>query len=239
MDEEGQHIDQSNPRELGAAQSVQQFAHGPLPFQTHSPSMQQQLLLALVQENAATVLALQHAAASGMTHNLIPHHLQEASLAYSLNGTPGHQPALILPGNMTPSLPSSMQQVAPMSVLTVQDRLMIPPVYNGVNLNYPGLHMIHAAPPIYVVENFLTPYECEFLVTAASDSWSPAPVVGKGAGEISSSRTSSTCYLAREDLPDYMRKVSLLTGKPVEHCELPQVGRYLHTQQYLQVSWHF
>jgi prolyl 4-hydroxylase len=31
-----------------------------------------------------------------------------------------------------------------------------------------------------------------------------------------------------------MRKVSWLTGKPIEHCELPQVGRYLPTQQYLQ-----
>lgn len=61
-----------------------------------------------------------------------------------------------------------------------------------------------------------------------------APVVGKGAGEISHSRTSSTCYLAREDLPLLLNKVSKLTGKPVEHCELPQVGRYLPSQQYLQ-----
>lgn len=70
----------------------------------------------------------------------------------------------------------------------------------------------------------------------ASDAFTPAPVVGKGAGEISTSRTSSTCYLAREDVPDLMRKVSTLTGKPVEHCELPQVGRYYATQQYVQVS---
>lgn len=62
----------------------------------------------------------------------------------------------------------------------------------------------------------------------------PAPVVGKGAGEISPSRTSSTCYLMREDVPDVMRKVSHLTGKPVEHFELPQVGRYQPSQQYLQ-----
>ena len=26
----------------------------------------------------------------------------------------------------------------------------------------------------------------------------------------------------------------MLTGKPIEHCELPQVGRYLPSQQYLQ-----
>ena len=108
------------------------------------------------------------------------------------------------------------------------------PTYNGVNPNYPGLRMLHSNPPIFVVDNFLTDYECDFLIHHSADSMAPAPVVGKGAGEISPSRTSSTCYLAREDLPDYLRKVSALTGKPIEHCELPQVGRYFPSQQYLQ-----
>jgi hypothetical protein len=112
-----------------------------------------------------------------------------------------------------------------------------PAIYNGVNPNYPGLRMIHGTPPIYCVDQFLTPSECHFLIEAASDSFTPAPVVGKGSGEISASRTSSTCYLAREDVPDLMRKVSALTGKPIEHCELPQVGRYLTSQRYVQVSF--
>ena len=109
------------------------------------------------------------------------------------------------------------------------------PHFNGINPNYPGVRAISFDPPLFCVDNFLTPQECQFLIHAASDSFSPAPVVGKGAGEISPSRTSSTCYLAKEDLPDLLRKVSALTGKPIEHCELPQVGRYLSTQQYFQV----
>ena len=119
---------------------------------------------------------------------------------------------------------------------TVQDRPSVQPVYNynGVNPNYPGLRLFSAQPLIFCVDNFLTPFECEFLIKNAQDSFGPAPVVGKGAGEVSASRTSSTCYLAREDLPDVMRKVTLLTGKPPEHCELPQVGRYFPSQQYLQ-----
>lgn len=158
------------------------------------------------------------------THNLIPLHMQAFPLspALALHGTPGHQPALIQPSSYD------------MPVLTVQDRPTVPPVYNGVHPHYPGLQLIHAHPPVFCVENFLTPHECDFLIHAAQDSFTPAPVVGKGAGEVSPSRTSSTCYLAREDLPDYLRKVSLLTGKPIEHCELPQVGQYLPTQQYLQ-----
>lgn len=157
------------------------------------------------------------------THNLIPAHMQTLSHptpALALHGTPGHEPALIHP-DLRP-------------ILTVQDRPLVPPVYNGVHPHYPGLRMVHAHPPVFIVENFLTPHECDFLIHSAQDSWSPAPVVGRGAGEVSPSRTSSTCYLAREDLPDYLRKVSLLTGKPIEHCELPQVGQYLPNQQYLQ-----
>jgi len=229
----------------------QQVAHGPLPLQNalmhhhhhhqQQQQQQQQLLLAVAQQNAgmglqpAVLAALQQqATVTGLTHNLIPEHLQATVLAASLHGTPGFHPSLVHPGIMAPS-PSIMPPPAPPApIYTVQDRPTVPPVYNGINLNYPGVHMLHATPPVYAVENFLTPFECDFLVAAANDSWSPAPVVGKGAGEVSASRTSSTCYLAREDLPDYLRKVSLLTGKPVEHCELPQVGRYLHTQQYLQ-----
>jgi prolyl 4-hydroxylase len=98
----------------------------------------------------------------------------------------------------------------------------VTPVFNGVNILYPGLQQVHADPPVFAAHNFLTPQECQFLIDAASDSFSPAPVVGKGSGEVSPTRTSSTCYLAREDLPDLMRKVSMLTGKPMEHMELPQ-----------------
>jgi prolyl 4-hydroxylase len=160
-----------------------------------------------------------------MTHNLIPVHMQASALAPSLLGTPGFQPAFIAPTQVFD---------ASQPVLTVQDRPLVPPVYNGVHPHYPGLQMLHANPPVFCVDNFLTEQECNFLIHAASDCFTPAPVVGAGVGEVSPSRTSSTCYLAREDLPDYLRKVSLLTGKPVEHCELPQVGRYLPTQQYLQ-----
>eukprot|EP00567_Pseudictyota_dubia_P000443 CAMPEP_0197467842 /NCGR_PEP_ID=MMETSP1175-20131217/65775_1 /TAXON_ID=1003142 /ORGANISM="Triceratium dubium, Strain CCMP147" /LENGTH=326 /DNA_ID=CAMNT_0043003925 /DNA_START=357 /DNA_END=1336 /DNA_ORIENTATION=+ len=116
---------------------------------------------------------------------------------------------------------------------TVQDRPSFEPVYNGVNPNYPGLRVLSSDPPIFAVDDFLTRAECDFLVRAASDSLQTAPVVGKGAGQVSQARTSSTCFLAREDLPEYIAKVSALTGKQPRQCELPQVGRYLQTQQYM------
>jgi len=132
----------------------------------------------------------------------------------------------------TPPQPPSWGAQCP--ALSVQDRPLVPPIYNGINPNYPGAQLLHAHPPIFCVHNFLSAAECEFLIHHATNAFGPAPVVGRGSGEVSPSRTSSTCYLAREDLPEYMRKITLLTGKPPEHCELPQVGRYFPSQQYLQ-----
>jgi hypothetical protein len=228
-----------------------------LVWQVPVPALQQNLLVS----PTWSVIGLQPLATSGgvhytqmpvptappIIHNLIPQHLQASALvAPCLHGTPGYQPALVLPNQAFPAnefLPPNAHGPIPHSLapppqpaLTVQDRPLVPPVFNGVNPCYPGLRQVHLDPPVFVVDNFLTPFECDFLVQAANGSWTPAPVVGKGAGEISSSRTSSTCYLAREDLPDYMLKVSILTNKPIEHCELPQVGRYLPSQQYLHVS---
>ncbi len=210
------------------------------------------------QQYAAAAAALLQSLPASVTHNLISPHLQAALTlsSPSLRGTPGQSPAVILapdnhniaaiattlpiasiPPSLAPlcPLPSSSPPPLPLPpALTVQDRIMTPPVYNGVNPHYPGLRVVHQSPPIFAVDHFLTPHECDFLIHSALDSFGPAPVVGKGAGEISPSRTSSTCYLAREDVPDVMRKVTALTGKPLEHCELPQVGRYLPSQQYLQ-----
>lgn len=219
-----------------------------------NPALLQQLLAQQQQQQAqqaAAALLMQLPAAS-LTHNLIPQHLQAYSLACSLNGTPGYSPALIPPllaASVPPQAPVPQFVPPPVPIpvaspvtvfqsMTLQDRLVLDPSfvpqYNGINPNYPGVRVLSSDPPVFAVDKFLTPMECQFLVTVASDAFGPAPVVGKGVGEVSASRTSSTCYLAREDLPDYMRKVAALTGKPVEHCELPQVGRYFPSQQYLQ-----
>mmetsp|Transcript_49732 Transcript_49732/g.58032 ORF Transcript_49732/g.58032 Transcript_49732/m.58032 type:complete len:506 (+) Transcript_49732:193-1710(+) len=116
--------------------------------------------------------------------------------------------------------------------LTIQSRPLIPPIYNGINPHTPNLTILHTNPPIFSIPSFLSPAECDLLITTAHGSFTPAPVVGKNSGEITPSRTSTTCYLAREDVTGYVDRISTLTGKPVEHCELPQVGRYYPSQQY-------
>ncbi|CAM9529241.1 unnamed protein product [Chrysoparadoxa australica] len=109
-------------------------------------------------------------------------------------------------------------------------------VFLQINHAYPGLKMIHASPLFYSVENFLTPQDCEALAAAASQSMGPSPVVGAGAGEVSVSRTSSSCFFPREELPGLVAKVAALTNVPMNTLEFPQVGRYYTGEHY---SFHF
>lgn len=78
-------------------------------------------------------------------------------------------------------------------------------------------------PPLYVVDDFFSGPECDALMALANNYMIASPVVGAGAGEVNASRTSSSCFLAREDLPTVCTKVMALTGKPIDHLELPQV----------------
>uniref|UniRef100_A0A7S4MXQ9 Fe2OG dioxygenase domain-containing protein n=1 Tax=Odontella aurita TaxID=265563 RepID=A0A7S4MXQ9_9STRA len=188
---------------------------------TLDPS-QQSLLAAGLASTAAPPLSLLLGTQPPPTPSL-----RSALLAQQLLGPLPQAPPVPVPGSEH-GMPTG-------PALCIQDLIpAITPVFNGVNPNYPGLRVVNSDPPVFAVDNFVSTEECAFLISSACDCFGPAPVVGAGAGEISPSRTSSTCYLAREDLPEYLRKVSVLTGKPVRHCELPQVGRYLPSQQYLQ-----
>ena len=252
-----QQLQQQLQQELQQVQT--QFQHQQaeqriLPHQQVQQTQYQQQLLPVV-----TIPQHISATPQPIIHNLIPKHLQDASLqtnstiennnfvsavnmlltaATATNNSAAVAATSQIKSSLIPQQIQQQQQQPPaVSIpLTVQDRTStVPPVFNGVNMAYPGLETLGVDPPIFLVRDFLTHAECDFLIRAADGVWQPAPVVGKGAGEISPSRTSSTCFLAREDLPDYLRKVSALTCKPIDHCELPQVGRYLPTQQYRHV----
>jgi hypothetical protein len=105
------------------------------------------------------------------------------------------------------------------------------PVYHTLNQEYPGIERIHDGPPMYLVHDFLSDHEADFLIDVAESCLSRS-LVG---GEIESMlRTSDSCYFKQDDLPGLMQKITSLTGKPVEHCESPQVARYVASQQYRQ-----
>jgi prolyl 4-hydroxylase len=108
-----------------------------------------------------------------------------------------------------------------------------PPVQHlQINTAYPNVQQVpNTDPPIFVVDNFLSPEECATLQDSARSWMHRAPVVGKGIGVSSHARTSTTCFLDRDKFPEIMGKVSALTNKPIDDFEYPQVGRYANTQR--------
>ena len=105
--------------------------------------------------------------------------------------------------------------------------------YQSIDSSGFNLDIVYKNPPIYLINDFLDKISCQTLIASVGDNMIQAPVVGEGNGEISNARTSSTCYLHREDVPTVINNVSrLLRNKPISHIELPQVGQYLPTQEY-------
>lgn len=105
--------------------------------------------------------------------------------------------------------------------------------YQQIDINYQNVQMVCENPPIYIIDDFLSKSQCQALIQCSSDHMILAPVVGKGNGEVSNARTSSTCFLLREDCPSIVDNVSrLLLNKPISHIELPQVGRYNANEEY-------
>jgi prolyl 4-hydroxylase len=110
----------------------------------------------------------------------------------------------------------------------------IPPeysVYHSLNQEYPGIERIQDGPPIYLVHDFLSDHEADFLINVAESCLSRSLV---GGDKETAGRTSESCYFEQYHLSGLMEKVTSLTGKPLEHCEYPQVAKYVAGEQYGQ-----
>lgn len=100
---------------------------------------------------------------------------------------------------------------------------------------------VHCEDPlIFTIANFLSDDECDALIDSSDGRLARAPVVGKGQtvnsfgyvqGE-SAGRTSTTCTLAKSEVPWYVERIEELTGLPRTHQEAPQVGRYEPGQRF-------
>jgi prolyl 4-hydroxylase len=116
--------------------------------------------------------------------------------------------------------------------VTYDVRVLESPVYHSLNLEYPGIERIHDGPPaIYLVHDFLSDHEADFLINVAESCLSRSLV---GGNVETAGRTSDSCYFEQYHLPGLMEKVTSLTGKPLAHCEYPQVAKYQAGQQYRQ-----
>eukprot|EP00658_Telonema_sp_P-2_P035859 TRINITY_DN2601_c0_g1_i3.p1 TRINITY_DN2601_c0_g1~~TRINITY_DN2601_c0_g1_i3.p1 ORF type:complete len:271 (-),score=72.31 TRINITY_DN2601_c0_g1_i3:140-952(-) len=97
-----------------------------------------------------------------------------------------------------------------------------------MNMDYPGLRILHDEPRIYLVEEFLSADEIERLIDLAKPGMQRAPVVAanKETSKVGDKRTSSTSFLPKYETGWLLEKVEMLTNKPIPDMERPQVGHY-------------
>ena len=97
---------------------------------------------------------------------------------------------------------------------------------------FPNKRKIHNHPPIYIIDNFLSKDECNYIISLSKNQVQKSLVVDavSGLGVPHPSRTSSSCYHGY-DLKWLVSRVHRLTGVPQECQEPTQVARY-HTGQF-------
>jgi prolyl 4-hydroxylase len=96
-------------------------------------------------------------------------------------------------------------------------------------------------PPVKIIENFLSPEDCTYLIKTYNEKVFKSRVVlvhdGKGTSGTDSSRTSSTFFIPNSDpiIRNIRTKVSTLLDVDVRNIEGIQFLRYLKGERYL---WH-
>jgi prolyl 4-hydroxylase len=98
---------------------------------------------------------------------------------------------------------------------------------------FPNVKQVHNDPPIFLVENFLSPAECEKIIKMSENNVKVSHVVDKvtGQGVTHPSRTSQSCYYGY-DIKWLVSRVHRLTGVGQKFQEPIQVARYLTGQFY-------
>jgi len=104
-----------------------------------------------------------------------------------------------------------------------------------VDLNYPGMRLVHKEPPIFEIDDFFSEEMCDAYIARAQE---------KGAmynsqtfvAATSTVRSSTTWYLKYAEFAEFLVRASSLTGKAIETMEDPQIVRYEMGQQF---SWHY
>jgi len=98
--------------------------------------------------------------------------------------------------------------------------------------SFPNKKKIHNDPPIYLIDDFLSKKECEYIIALSKNQVQKSLVVDAvtGRGVHHPSRTSESCYHGY-DLKWLVSRVQRLTGVSQECQEPTQVARY-HTGQF-------
>ncbi len=109
-----------------------------------------------------------------------------------------------------------------------------------IDLNYPGLRVLHLDPPVLTVDNFFSPEECdEFHALHASpaDEGAAHELAQSATFGGSTTRTSTTWFIAYQRATALLARSSALLGvDDIRRFEEPQLVRYRPGQQF---AWHY
>ena len=108
---------------------------------------------------------------------------------------------------------------------------MLQDVWNG------RIEQVSWKPRAYILHNFLSDEECDYIISLASSQLTKSAVVDSDTGNSFDSevRTSKGTFLQRdrdEIVSRIERRIAAVTGIPVEHGEALQVLRYVDGQKY-------
>mmetsp|Transcript_87636 Transcript_87636/g.249256 ORF Transcript_87636/g.249256 Transcript_87636/m.249256 type:complete len:495 (-) Transcript_87636:151-1635(-) len=106
-----------------------------------------------------------------------------------------------------------------------------------INCDYPGLQLIHEEPYIFIINNFLTPEECDAVVDKC-ETREPKPSVRSTETIV---RTSMTSVAKNEEMAGFRCKVMELTNQTDEQLQYTKMTRYEEGQmfgEHLDASAH-
>ena len=90
-------------------------------------------------------------------------------------------------------------------------------------------------PIVWIVDDFVTPDECDHIVELAAGRIEPAKVSRLGRNEVSERRTGSVAWVKHDETAEVagvVGRVGDLVGIPVSHAESLQVVHYGETEEY-------
>ncbi len=99
-------------------------------------------------------------------------------------------------------------------------------VFTPINESYPGLRKVNEYPPIYVIDNFLTPEECDSLIEMSKDKLQISEVVNENETSVSNLRKSNSAYFPYDQVPFLKEKAEALIGRSSDTFEQAQVTYY-------------
>ena len=110
----------------------------------------------------------------------------------------------------------------------------------GLDVNYPGLRVLHGDPPVLIVENFFSADECDAYRALREGGPTQVHELAQSAtfsSVTSTARTSTTWFVAYQSAPLLLARASALLGvADIARFEEPQLVRYAPGQYF---NWHY